>query len=85
MTDDAQIDTKINGLGFQFKFKPNAVSVHSDMGTYNKTIHCANSKNMYAYWINPYMSMEASRGLKMNSLFVGTMWHLNNCIRNNVR
>ena len=73
--DDAQVDTKVGDIGFQLKLKKSSASFHTDFGMF-KTPFKLNKDKEYTFWNNPYMAVEASRGLKMQSLHLGTITHL---------
>lgn len=84
MAEDAQIDVKAYGIGFQSKFKPNMISLHTDFGQFKHVHTCKDSQRVLTLWNNPYVFFESSRGLKLNSLYLGHLLHLNNFFRNNV-
>ena len=59
------------------------ISVHTDLGLFHR-IHVAKDGTTNSLWNNPYVFLEASRKLRLNSLWFGNLFHLNNWIRNNV-
>ena len=81
--DDAQIDGTGFGFGFQAKFKPSFFSLHTDLGSFHR-LHVAKDGSDVSLWNNPYVFLEASRKLRLNSFWFGNLFHLNNWIRNNV-
>lgn len=83
ISEDAQVDTKINGFAVQTKLKPTLVSVHTDLGQYSKDWKWKNDKSC-VWWFNPYSLVEVSKGLKINSFYLGNLLHVNNFLRINV-
>ena len=73
--DDAQVDTKVGNFGFQTKLKKDMVSFHTDFGMFKTDMKLGKEKS-YTFWHNPYMAVESSRGLKMNSVYLGAITHL---------
>ena len=82
MSEDSQIDFKCNRLAYQFKFKPTLLSVHTDFGQFHSKFDLKNET--FNFWNNPYALLEISKSLKVNSLFLGNLFHINKCTRNNV-
>ena len=84
ITEDSQIDFKCcEKLSNQLKFKPNLVSVQTDFGLFHHKFDLSNQT--YNLWNNPYVFFEVNKSLKLNNAFIGNMFHLNNCTRNNIR
>lgn len=84
ITEDSQIDFKCcEKTSHQLKFKPNLVSVHSDFGLFHHKLDLSNKT--YNFWNNPYVFFEVSKLFKLNSAFIGNLFHINNCTRNNIR
>lgn len=48
-------------------------------------LHTCKDGSEISLWNNPYLSFEASRKLRLNSLYLGNVFHLNNWLRNNLR
>lgn len=84
LSDDAQIDGKGFGFGFQAKFKPNFITLLTDIGMFHR-LHVAKDGSEISLWNNPYLFFEASRKLRLNAFYIGNVFHLNNCLRNNFR
>lgn len=84
LSEDAQIDVKAYGFGFQAKFKPNLLSLHTDFGLFQHVKKSKNNDKVHTFHNNPYLLFETTRGLQLNTLFVGNLFHYNNCFRNNV-
>ena len=84
LSEDSQIDAKIEGVGLQAKFKQNIVSLQTDFGLFNTVKKCGQNNHVYSFWNNPYLLIEATRGLKLHSFFLGNLFHVNSSIRNNV-
>lgn len=84
VAEDAQIDVNVHGLGLQAKFKPNQISLLSDFGTYNRVYKHGTSGHKYTFWWNPYLFFEASREMKINSVYLGDVFHINQNLRTSV-
>lgn len=82
--DDAQIDGTGFGFGFQTKFKPNVITLQTDLGMFHR-LHVSKDGSETSLWNNPYLFFEISRKLRFNSFFIGNVFHLNNWFRNNFR
>ena len=84
LNDDAQIDGTGFGFGFQTKFRPNFISLLTDLGMFHR-LHICKDRKEVSMWNNPYLFFEASRKLRLNSFYIGNVFHLNNWLRNNFR
>lgn len=82
MSEDSQIDFKCDRWAHQLKFKPAFLSVHSDFGLVHRKFDL--SSHTFNFWNNPYVLFEVSKSLKLNSVFLGNLFHINRCARNNV-
>lgn len=71
LQEDAQLDLKANGVGFQAKFKPSLISTHADFDHHLRT--WVVNGQAYNFWFNPYLLWETNRSLKSNHIHFGIL------------
>ena len=88
LVDEAQLSGPVGGADARLRLKPEAVSVHLDLGHHllsHKTfIQSGERVSASSFW-NPYLAFQADRRLKGAALGLGVMFHSDNYYKDNFR